>query len=120
VSSEGIHFHCEWNREIRSRGSHTRHQRQMWRDSSAPVTLHPNTVDISIMFSAELVVWPLLRSDPRFPHNAWQRTRDFLLQHSPRSRANRLSGQHRDRGSLDPVSLSSSTEQTHRVENAER
>jgi hypothetical protein len=78
VSSEGIHSHYEWSREILSRGRHTRHQRQIWRKPSASVTLCPNIVDISIMLSAGLVVWPLLRSDPRFGHNEWQRTRDFL------------------------------------------
>jgi hypothetical protein len=119
VSSEGIHFHCEQSRKIRSWGSHTRHQRQKWRESSAPVTLHLNTVDIPIMLSAGLVVWSLLRCDPRFRHNEWQRSCDFLPQHSPRSRVNRFSGQHQNRGLLNPVRLSSSTEQNLRVENHE-
>jgi hypothetical protein len=119
VSSEGIHSHCEWSRDILSSGSDTRHQRQTWRESFASVTLRPNIVDISIMLSAGLVVWPLLQSDSRFGHNEWQRTRDLMPQHSPRSRTNRFSGQHRNRGSLDPVRCSSSTEQNHRVENHE-
>jgi hypothetical protein len=67
VSNEGIHSHYAWNKAIRSWGSHTRRQRQMWQESSAPVTLRPNTVDILIMLSAGPVVWCLTRSDPRFP-----------------------------------------------------
>jgi hypothetical protein len=119
VSSEGVHFHCERSREIQSRGSHTRHQRQMWRESFAPLTLCPNIVDIPIMLSAGLVAWPLLWSDPRFRHNEWQGTRNFLLQHNLHSRANRLSGQHLDGRSLNLVRLSSSTEHNLRVEDPE-